>query len=287
MTPELIADYACLCGEGPVWHIDEQRLYWIDIDTGRLFRYTPATGNHEMCFQAPDRIGGVTIQEDGALLLFRDHGAVSVWREGTLTAVLDEIPEERTTRFNDVVADPKGRVFCGTMPTADRPGRLYRLDPDGVLTKLLDGIGCSNGLGFTPDLTGLYYVDSPAYTIYRFDYEIETGAITNQRVFIEVPKTQGSPDGLTVDAEGFIWCALWDGHSLVRYSPDGKEDRRFTFPAKKVSSVTFGGNDLTDLYVTTAGGDNKTDEGSGAGALFRLNIGIRGVPEFRSKIRLR
>ena len=284
MMPELIADYACLCGEGPIWHVDEQCLYWIDIDTGRLFRYTPSTGNHEMCFQSPDRIGGVTIQEDGALLLFRDHGAASIWDKVSLTPILDEIPDERTTRFNDVIADPRGRVFCGTMPTSDRLGRLYRLDPDGNLTKVLDGIGCSNGLGFTPDLKGLYYVDSPAYKIYYFDYEVETGVITNQRVFVDVLKSQGSPDGLTVDAEGFIWCALWDGHSLVRYAPNGKEERRFTFPAKKVSSVTFGGHDLTDIYVTTAGGGNKSEEGSGAGALFHLNVGIRGVPEFRSKI---
>ena len=287
MNPELIADYACLCGEGPIWHVDEKCLYWIDIDTGRLFRYFPETGNHELSYQCPDRIGGVTIQEDGSLLLFRDHGAVSIWAKGLLTPVLEEIPDERTTRFNDVIADPKGRVFCGTMPTSDRLGRLYRLDPDGNLTKVLDDIGCSNGLGFTPDLTGLYYVNSPACKIYYFDYEIETGVIANRRVFVDVPQSQGSPDGLTVDAEGFIWCALWDGHSLVRYAPNGKEERRFTFPAKKVSSVMFGGNELTDIYVTTAGGGNKSDEGLGAGALFHLNIGVRGVPEFRSKILVR
>ena len=286
MLPELIADYGCHCGEGPVWHVDEQCLYWIDIDTGRLFRYIPATGHHEMCYQSPDRIGGLTIQEDGALLLFRDHGAVSIWRDGCLTPALDEIPDERTTRFNDVIADPMGRVFCGTMPTADRLGRLYRLDPDGTLTRVLDNIGCSNGLGFTPDRKGVYYVDSPAHLIYFFDYAVETGALTNQRLFKALPKGQGSPDGLTVDADGFIWCALWNGSSLVRYAPDGTEERRYTFPAKKVSSVMFGGNDLTEIYITTAGGQNKPDEGDGAGALFRIKAGIRGVPEFQSRIQV-
>lgn len=285
MNPEWIADYACHCGEGPIWHNGEQCLYWIDIDTGRLFRYVPATGKHEICFQSNERIGGLTIQEDGALLLFREHGTVSIWHNGTLADVLDDIPDERTTRFNDVIADPMGRVFCGTMPTTERPGRLYRLDPDGTLTLLLEGIGCSNGLGFTPDRKGMYYVDSPAHIIYFFDYTVETGAITQQRIFKEIPPGQGAPDGLTVDEEGFVWCALWNGSSLVRYAPDGTEDRRFTFPAKKVSSVMFGGQDLTDIYVTTAGGQNKSDEGSGAGALFRLNVGIRGVPEFHSRIR--
>jgi len=284
IEPELIADYACVTGEGPLWHPDEQRVYWVDIPKGRLFRYTPATGEHEQCFQSPEAIGGFTIQEDGALLLFMARGAVKLWREGELTTVLDEIPDEVTTRFNDVIADPEGCVFCGTMPTQSRLGRLYRLDPDRTLTKLLDGIGVSNGMGFTPDLKGLYYTDSPTRNIYRFDYDRATGAITNQRVFVQTPNGEGVPDGMTVDAEGCVWSARWDGGVLVRYTADGVEERRIAFPARKVSSVTCGGPDYTDIYVTTAGGDQKAREGKGAGALFRLRLGIQGRPEFRSQI---
>ncbi|HJZ49644.1 MAG TPA: SMP-30/gluconolactonase/LRE family protein, partial [Roseiflexaceae bacterium] len=161
MQPELIADYACVTGEGPLWHPAEQRLYWIDIPNGRLFRYHPASGAHEMCFEG-EPLGGFTIQADGALLLFMARGAVKLWRDGAFTTMIEEIPEERETRFNDVFADPAGRVFCGTMPTKERHGRLYRLDPDGTLTKLLDGIGCSNGMGLTPDHQQLYYTDSDA-----------------------------------------------------------------------------------------------------------------------------
>ena len=283
--PERIADYACVTGEGPLWHPDEQRLYWVDIPTGRLFRYTPASGGHEQCFESSEALGGFTIQEDGALLLFMARGAVKLWRDGKLTTVIEEIPDEVTTRFNDVIADPEGRVFCGTMPTSSRPGRLYRLDPDRTLTKLLDGIGVSNGMGFTPDLKGLYYTDSPARNIYMFDYDRATGDISNQRVFVQTPDGEGVPDGLTVDAEGYVWSARWDGGVLVRYTPDGEEALRIAFPARKVSSVTFGGTDYTDIYVTTAGGDQKTTEGQGAGALFRLRLGIQGKPEFRSKIK--
>jgi D-xylonolactonase len=286
MDPVLIADYGCVCGEGPLWHEREQRLYWVDIPRGRVFRYHPDSGGHEMCLEAPEAIGGFTIQADGALLLFMARGAVKTWREGNLETVIEEIPEERDTRFNDVIADPEGRVFCGTMATKDRPGRLYRLDPDRRLTKVLDGIGCSNGMGFTPDRTGLYYTDSPKREIYLFDYDRATGALSNQRVFVTTPEDEGVPDGMTVDAEGFVWTAKWDGSCLVRYAPDGKEDRRIVFPAKKVSSVIFGGRDYTDLYVTTAGGDNKPCEGAGAGALFKVNAGIRGVPEFVSRIAL-
>ena len=284
IEPERIADYACVTGEGPLWHPDEQCVYWVDIPAGRLFRYTPATGEHELCFESAEALGGFTIQENGALLLFMARGAVKLWREGELTTILDEISDEVTTRFNDVIADPEGRVFCGTMPAPSRLGRLYRLDPDRTLTKLLDGIGVSNGMGFTPDLKSLYYTDSPTRNIYIFDYNRATGAISNQRVFVQTPDGEGVPDGMTVDADGYVWSARWDGGVLVRYTPDGVEERRITFPAKKVSSVTFGGPDYTDIYVTTAGGDQKAREGDGAGALFRLRLGIQGKAEFRSKI---
>ncbi|HET6566954.1 MAG TPA: SMP-30/gluconolactonase/LRE family protein, partial [Rhodothermales bacterium] len=130
VEPELIADYACETGEGPLWHPIEQRLYWLDIPAGRLFRYDPVSDVHELCFEG-EPVGGITLQADGSLLFFMARGAVRCWRDGTLTTMLDEIPEERDTRFNDVIADPLGGVFCGTMPTDDRPGHLYRMATDG------------------------------------------------------------------------------------------------------------------------------------------------------------
>lgn len=285
MKPELIADYACATGEGPLWHPREGRLYWVDIPNGRMFRYTPSLDTHEQCYEG-EPVGGFTVQADGALLLFMTKGAIKIWREGELTTVIDEIPDERDSRFNDVIADPAGRVFCGTMPTESRLGRLYRLDIDGTLTRILDDIGCSNGMGFTPDRKEMYYTDSTRREIYLFDYDQGSGAITNQRIFIQTPENEGIPDGMTVDAEGYIWSARWDGSCLVRHAPDGSEDRRVHFPAKKVSSVMFGGKDYMDIYVTTAGGNNKEENGPGAGGLFRVRQGIRGVPEFPSRIGL-
>lgn len=289
MKPELIADYNCKVGEGPLWHPDEERVYWVDIPNGRLFRYDPATGQHEMCYEGRP-IGGYTIQADGALLCFMDRGTVRVWRDGAMAeTVIEEIPAERETRFNDVIADPAGRVFCGTMPTKERSGRLYRLDPDGGLTEVVDGVGTSNGLGFTPNRTGMYYTDTTKHLISYFDYDEATGAIRNRRTFIQVPRDEGEghPDGMTVDAEGYVWSARWDGGCIVRYAPDGTEVQRVIFPARKVSCVTFGGADYTDMYVTTANIEGKEQEGRGAGALFHLNLGIRGKPEFRSRIGLR
>jgi len=285
VQPELIADYQCVVGEGPLWHPMEKKVYWTDIGTGRMFRYDPATGKHEQ-FYSGRPVGGYTIQADGSLLLFMDRGTVAIWRNGSLTTVVEEIPDERETRFNDVFADTAGRVFCGTMPTKDRPGRLYRLDTNGKLTLLLEGIGCSNGMGLTPDRKGLYYTDSTAYTIYLFDYDQPTGAISNQRIFVRHPKSDGLPDGMTVDAAGNVWSAHWDGSALICYSPRGEEMQRIAFPVKKVSSVVFGGDDYMDMYVTTAGGDQKATDGELAGALFRLRLGIKGAPEYYSRVGL-
>jgi D-xylono/L-arabinono-1,4-lactonase len=285
MDIEIIADYGCVVGENPLWHPIEKCLYWCDIETGRIFRYDPLTQKHGVVFQG-DVVGGFTIQPDGALLLFMGRGGVRLWRNNTLTTLIEEIPEERESRFNDVIADPQGRVFCGTMATARRPGRLYRLDPSLKITLLLEGIACPNGLGFTPDRKGLYFTDSFARCIYQFDYAEQQGTLTNQRVFVRAPPEEGLPDGMTLDSLGYVWSAQWDGSALVRYTPQGIEERRIPIPAKKASSLIFGGEDYTDIYVTSAGGDNKTTEGAAAGAIFRLNMGIPGVPEFFSRIGL-
>lgn len=289
-TPELIADYACQTGEGPMWHPTEKKVYWCDIPNGRLFRYDPKTGQHEKCFEH-GVVGGYTIQADGALLLFMAKGAIRLWKNGQLTTLRESLAGEEDSRFNDVIADPLGGVFCGTMTSKTSPGRLYRLDTDGKITNLLENIGCSNGMGFTLDRKQMYYTDTGARKIYLFDYDGKSGAITNQKVWLDTTEESnaggGYPDGMTVDAEGFIWSARWDGSCLVRYNRDGKEVQRIGFPAKKVSSVVFGGEDYSDMYVTTAGGNKKDTDGKLAGALFRLRVpGVKGLPEFVSRVKV-
>ena len=289
MEPELIADYAELAGEGPLWHVAEQRVYWVDITTSRIFRYHPASGRHELFYQGEEDIGGFTFQADGSLLLFMARGAINVLRDGQLTSIIDEIPAERRTRFNDVIADPAGRVYCGTMPTDGDDARLYRLDTDGTLTVMLEGIGLSNGMGFTLDHRQMYFTDTFRREIYLFDYDQATGALTGQRVFMHVPEDEDvlGPDGMTVDAEGYVWSALWGIGCVARYRPDGTEERRVQIPGvKRASSLIFGGPDMDDIYVTTQGADDKAAAGPNAGAFYRAHVGIRGLPEFHSRIQL-
>lgn len=288
MHIELIADYACVCGENPLWNPCDHKLYWTDIPSGLMFRYDPASNSHEQFFEG-GVVGGFTLQEDGALLLFMARGEVRSWREGGETeTVVEPLEAEADSRFNDVIADPEGRVFAGTMSSPSHQGRLYRLDPDGYLEVVLENIGCSNGIGFNLDYTQMYYTDSKARRIYIFDYDRKSGAIFNQRFFAEVSDQpdEGVPDGMTVDSLGNIWSARWDGSCLVRYLPDGREAERIIFPVRKVSSLTFGGDDLQDVYVTTAGGDHKATDGPHSGALFRFRAEAPGMPEFRSRIGL-
>jgi len=232
--------------------------------------------------------GGFTLQEDGSLLLFGVAGRVSRLHQGTLTTLIESLPGEEDNRFNDVIVDPSGGVLCGTMPYSDKSksGSLYRLAPDGSMTKVWENILLSNGMGFSPDHKTFYYSDSRAHTVTQFAYDAASGTISHPQNFVTLAADDGDPDGLTVDAEGFIWLAVWDGSRLVRYDPSGSIEREITFPVKKVSSLTFGGDDTRDIYITTAGGDDLSANGELAGALFRLRLEILGTPEFLSRIQI-
>lgn len=284
-----IADVEAHTGEGILWHPWMQRLFWADIPNGRLYAYDPRTQDHTLAYERDGDIGGFTIQADGELLLFEEDGRIETWNPETweTTVVRVEIPEERGSRFNDVIADPLGGVFCGTMPHGDSPGRLYRLATDGDLTMVVDDVRISNGLGFTPNLTGLYHTKTTRDRICRYEYNSTTGAIGHPTIFVDASDDPGHPDGLTVDAEGFVWSARWDGGRIVRHAPDGVVVEEWTFPVRKVSCVTFGGPSYQTAFATTAlAGGTHESEGGGAGAVYRFDPGVRGVSEFASAIRL-
>ncbi|ELZ24102.1 SMP-30/gluconolaconase/LRE-like region-containing protein [Halosimplex carlsbadense 2-9-1] len=294
--PRRVADTHCHTGEGPLYHPDEGVVYFLDIPEADLYRYDPADGSHERVLDAEGAVGGFTIQDSGDLLLFCDGGRIQPWNrdDGLGDPVVESIDGEGNSRFNDVIADPRGRVFCGTMPTPDgEPGTLYRLDTDGSLSVAVEDARLSNGLGFTPDRRHVYFTETEAGRISRYRYDQATGDLSDREPFLDASDLTGHPDGMTVDAEGHVWAAFWDGGRIASYDPEGTERQRVEFPAKKVSAVTFGGPDYDTAYVTTALGpgegpaSTREEEGDGAGALFAVDLGVGGVPEFRSRIETR
>ncbi|MBN2059459.1 MAG: SMP-30/gluconolactonase/LRE family protein [Deltaproteobacteria bacterium] len=291
MKPEIITNYRCQIGEGPIWHKMEKRLYWVDIPRGEVFRFDPATNTGEIYYKGEEPVTGLTIQEDGSILFFFQKGAVANFKDGNLNIIIDHIPGMSGSGLNDMIADPKGRVLWGSIPkdlfSGKRTCGLHRIDTDGSTSLVEEGIGVSNGLGFSPGGKHLYYTDTMVRTIYRYDYDQESGALSNRKVFVEIQEEDGDPDGMTVDAEGYVWSALWGSNSVVRFDPLGKEDRRVRLPAMKISCVCFGGDDYEDMYVTSAiAGPMGQDDSEAAGALFRVRAGIRGVPEYFSRIGL-
>jgi len=306
--PTIAVNRACMLGEGPLWHTDENRLYWIDIPAGGLYRHEPGTGVTEQLLQG--RVtGGFTIQQDGSLLLMMDQGMIGSWRGGELHLLPIRLSGQTGFRFNDAIADPCGRVFSGTMfvgrrrtlgsrilgrlrrlagrppgPAPVKNGALYRIDPDGSTHRILTNLGRPNGMGFSPDDRLMYVTDSINRQIDVFDYDASEGRLANRRPFARIPEAVGTPDGLTVDREGGVWSAIMHGGRIIRFRPDGSEDRSIALPVGEVTCLTFGGRDFTDIYVTTAGGHRRESAGALAGAVFRVEAGIPGRPEYRSRI---
>ncbi len=284
---EAVANYGCKVGENPLWDEREGRLYWADIETGRLFRVDHASGAHECFYRSEDMIGGFSFQADGSLLLFEVDRIGVLSKAGEYRPLAHGIDRDMA-RFNDVIADPEGRVFAGTIGKSDESGGLYRVELDGRVELLWKGTGCANGMGFTPDLQRFYWTDSTSQRIYLADYDRASGALTNRREFYRAPVEEGTPDGMTVDRAGHVWTARWGGSSLLRIDAAASVLERVLLPVPRVSSVTFGGPELDVLYVTTAGGSGADEAPAAApdGALYRLKVDVPGTAPFRSRIRL-
>ncbi|MCU1274833.1 MAG: hypothetical protein JWO48_2264, partial [Bryobacterales bacterium] len=198
------------------------------------------------------------------------------------------------------VSDPAGRLFAGSVfydPAKEYElGQLMSLDVNGKVTNVDEGFHISNGLAFSTNYSALYFADSAGRRIYAYDYDSSTGNLRNRRVLVEVPRDEGLPDGLTVDAEGFLWSAQWYGSCVVRYDPDGKVERRIKTPAKQTSSVTFGGDGFTDIFITSAGRSEPMPvmppgydpvNGFFGGPLYHVNVGIVGRPECKTDISIK
>jgi sugar lactone lactonase YvrE len=263
-------------GEAPVWDSDRGELVWVDIDRGLVHRRSP--GRADVTLDAGQPVGCAVPRAGGGLALaLREGFALSPPGGGPARMVAPVEGDRADTRMNDGACDPRGRFWAGTMSLRGdtRSAALYRLDPDLHVTRVLPGISVSNGIGWAPDGETLYHVDSPRRRIDVYDFDTASGTIAGRRAAIPVDARLGIPDGLTVDAEGGVWVALWGGSAVQRHSAEGAVDERIDLPVTNVTSCCFGDSDLGTLYVTTARRGAHEPLG---GALFACRPGVTGLP---------
>ena len=287
MLIELLVDVKTTLGEGPLWDVEEQRLYWIDSFDGRVFRCT-ADGREVRAWDVPQKIGSMCLRRSGGAVVSLARGFHFLdFRTGDVELIHDPEPGRPDNRLNDGKVDRQGRFLAGSMDTqeAGPNGALYRLDPDLTVTKLEGGIVVSNGPCWSPDGCTFYFTDTWSGQISAYDYDTATGGIANKRLFTKMNHAEAGFDGATVDAEGCVWSAHVYVGKLVRYTPDGTIERVIDMPVKKATSVMFGGPDLDVLYVTSMAKPplpRFPDDGQLRGALFAITgLGIQGLPEAR------
>jgi L-arabinonolactonase len=283
---ECVLAVPALLGESPVWCHQEKVLYWVDIKQPAIHRFDPATGGCQT-WPMPEEIGSFALRESG--------GAVAALRTGFATVDFCTNAVHKLSclnlakpdmRFNDGRCDRRGRFWAGTLHENRLRGTasIYRLDAGDRCSRVINGLTVSNGLAWSPDNRTMYFADSWTKTIFQCDFDLDGGAPHNQRILAEVAPGSGVPDGATVDAEGFLWSANFDGGCITRYAPDGSVDRVIPMPVPRPTSCAFGGKDFSILYVTSAS-INLTDKqrlaAPLAGSLFAVHVGVKGLPEPR------
>jgi len=287
-TPELVLDLHAELGEGPLWDAARQQLLFVDILRSHVHAFDPKTGRDRI-YPVGEPAGAVACTERGDWLVACGGGFVRLDPDsGRTTFVARAEPGPPATRMNDGYVDARGRFWAGTMAMDHAPnqGTLYRLDPDGTVTRMLAPVTISNGIDWSLDGRLMYYIDTRTDRIDVFDFDEAHGAISNRRPFAVFPPEHGRPDGLIVDAEGGVWVALWGGGAVHRYRPDGTLDRVFRFPASLTTKPGFGGPNLDELYVTSAMTALTPEQRAAethAGGLFRLRPGVKGRPAHRFK----
>ncbi len=284
MKAQLVSSSLPVChlGEGPHWDARGKELYWCDILGRKIHRFDPAASTHAEC-ATPGMPGFALLDGTGQVVTGLTDGIYRLDFSNTSAQCLVRPQYAHVdNRFNDGKCDRAGRLWGGTMNHVNHKistGALYRLDERG-LSEQANGIGISNGLGWSPDNKIMYYTDTPKRTIWQYDYDIGTGEAANRRIFREFKDT-GRPDGLCVDSQGRVLTAQWPGWGIEIYTPDGVPDGRIDLPVPQVSSCAFGGDDLKTLYITTARELNpaQLEEAPLSGSLFVIEMDVPGIAE--------
>jgi sugar lactone lactonase YvrE len=274
-------------GEGPIWDPAEQALYWLDIHQHWVERLEPASGLHNT-IPLDLAVTVLGLRLSGGFVFASNRG-FGFWDGFSRKASLVRHPEadQPYNRFNDGAVDPGGRFWAGTMyegPATESPteGRLYRFDPDQSTRVMERGLTICNGIGWSPDHRTMFFTDTRRQVIYAYDYDPASGEIDHRRAFVQVGEGAGYPDGLTVDSQGFVWSAFWGGWRVDRFDPQGRLERSLRLPVECPTCITFGGEDLNELYITSAWtglSEERRRAQPQAGDLFKIDLDIRGLPE--------
>ena len=289
--PEILVDQKALTGESPSWDARRKILFWLDVPRVTIFVYNPATRQNLGIDLSNDfsSIGSVVASNRGGLLFTPDRKIAYFDFDKLSYQILVEVEQDLPgNRFNDGKCDPHGRYLTGTMQDASDgtpTGSLYSMDRDLKVRKLLDGLVISNGLGWSPDFRTFYLADSASRDVWAFDYDLEQGNISRQRTAFTLLDGNGVADGLTTDTDGMLWLALWGGACIQRWNPQsGELLATYPFPAQQTSCPVFGGDDMHDLYVTSAATGLQLEPVPAYphnGALMRLKTEFTGLPSFR------
>ncbi len=282
MEVTCLADVKAVLGEGASWDAHAQALTFVDIKGRRAFRWREGSGLQE--FATPFRLGSLVPRAAGGYIAGTDRGIAAVDLDTERFDLLFDPEEEReTNRFNDAKVDRSGRLFAGTMDDQEQAasGAFYRIDRNLACTRVDDGFRVTNGPAFSPDGKVMYANDSALAVTYRYDLTPD-GTPLNRREFARFGEGEGYPDGMTVDAEGCLWIAFWDGWCLRRLSPEGERLFELRLPVQRPTSCTFGGADLDRLFITSARvglTENDFHSQPSAGGLFMTQVGVRGLPD--------
>ena len=287
MTPtaDVVFKDEAILGEGAIWDDRRQRLLWVDITGKRVGLFEPVSRtNHWVSVDS--MVGTVVPTTENDLLIAMQAGVARLDPSSGRVSDLRQ-PKEHDAqhlRFNDGKCDPRGRLWAGTMAlnSERKAGALYCFEANRPVRCCVAGVSISNGLAWSLDHTLMYFVDSPTQAVDVFDYDVETGEISNRRRACEIPAAMGTPDGMTIDQEGMLWVALWGGSAVTRWDPaSGRLLAKIAVPATQVTSCAFGGADLKSLFITTAREGLSAEQLRAqllAGSLFMASPGVAGIP---------
>lgn len=281
LTAEPVLDAHAELAEGPRWDSRSEALLWVDILGGRVHRLDPASGR-DTVVELGRHVGAVAPRDSGGFVAAMREGFATIDEQGGVETVAPLFADQPNLRFNDARADRAGRFWAGSLTYDASSGQaaLHRLDPDRTVHTMVTGLWLANGLDWTPDDRLMYLVDTLHHIVDVFDFDLDSGSIDNRRRFLDVDRRDGSPDGLTVDAEGGVWVALYGGGKVHRYTPEGHLDTVVVIPgAMHVTSPGFGGSRLDRLFVTTALENLTEAERAGqpnAGGVLAVDPGVTG-----------